>query len=162
MKTRISAAVSAWLLWWPIVSASQVTYPLPSGARDVEHSAIQAKANEQVAFWIQETFPSTSVVQHYERIFAGWPSCRQKGGGAWQSFPDSSRGPQVFVHEFARYWVSPNNSTAISLLLRYESERELSGGKPDNSRQVVYLAQYRTTDARKHFSEIGASCDKGT
>jgi hypothetical protein len=113
MKTKFIAAVSAWLLLLPIVSASQVTYPLPSGAHDVERSAIQPEVNEQVAFWVQETFPSTSVVQHYERIFAGWPSCRQKGGGAWQSYPDSSRGPQIFVHEFARYWVSRDNSTAI-------------------------------------------------
>ena len=162
MKPIRVAAFGAWFFAWPVVSAAQLTYALPKGARDVEHSALQPKVREQVAFWIQEGFPSTSAVQHYERVFAGWTPCQKDGDTDWYSFPDARDGHQTFVHELARFWVSPNNGTAISLFLRYESQREPSGGKPDNSRQVVYLVQHRSTNARKQLSEVGVTCDKGT
>jgi hypothetical protein len=146
----------------PLLAVSQVTIPLPAGARDVEHAALQPRVNEQVAFWVDEQFPAVSVVEHYGKIFAGWMPCNQEGGATWQSFSEASGGQTVAVHRLARYWASPNNSTAISLFLRYESQRELAGGKPDNPRQAAVLLQLRTPDARKHLSRIGANCDKRT
>jgi hypothetical protein len=157
---RIAALMAFLVSKAPLATAAPM-YPLPSKAREAEHHSLQPGVYEQDSFWVEEAYPSTSVLDHYDKVFAEWLTCRSSDTG-WLSFDDASNGEVRRIHRLTRFWVNRANDTAITLILSYESPHPALATVPNNKQQVVYLLRYRVSDARKVQGEMGATCEKGT
>jgi hypothetical protein len=154
------AALSCFLVFTAAAAAESPMYPLPPRAREPEHHAIQPGVYEQDSFWVEQAYPSTSVVDHYQKVFAGWLTCSRSDTG-WVSYLDARGGERELVHELTRFWINRANDTAITLILRYQSPDSLSATGPNNKQQVVYLLRNRVSDARKAQGELDTTCETG-
>ena len=144
-----------------IAAAASTMFPVPKNAIEPGHAVIAPGASEQDHFWLKESFPSSSAVDHYERIFSKWRPCHGRESG-WESFGDRSKGDERFVHQRLRYWVNAANDTAVTLALMYTSTGLTPRARPDTDRQFVVLIRLKQPDAAKLLSEMGAKCEKDT
>ena len=148
-------------LAFAVAASAEAMYPVPSGATNVRHVALQPGVYEQDHFFLAERYPGTAAIEHYAAILSQWRHCyipdRQ-----WESFPDASGAEHRTIHQLTRHWISPNNDAVVTLVLRYESpglsEREV----PTNDRQLVTLIRLRTANPQEHLDHLGATCTKVT
>jgi hypothetical protein len=141
--------------------AADTMYPVPKGATEVRHVALQPGVYEQDSFFLTERYPGTSALKHYAQIFSRWRSCHGTDDG-WQSFGDASQPERVFIHQLIRHWVNSQNDVAVTLALRYESPGLDSREVPSTDRQFVAVLRLQQVDAEKHLVEMGVKCAKGT
>jgi hypothetical protein len=142
-------------------TAAELMYPLPKGAVEIGHVAIQPHVYEEDHFRLNERFPGTSAVQHYSAIFAGWRACRGSDRG-WVTFPDASGTAPQFVHQLLRFWVNAKNDEAVTLVLRYESPGLSTRDVPSSDDQFVALTRLRHIDAENQlFGKMGLRCATG-
>lgn len=141
--------------------AVQTMYPLPSGATNVGHVALEPGTIEQDHFLVAEKYPGSSAMDHYGKVFSKWRSCYWNDRG-WYSFGDASGEKPQFVHQLVRHWVSPRNDVAVTVLIRYTSTGLTYRAAPDNERQSVVVLRRKSKNAEKELGEIGATCDKRT
>jgi hypothetical protein len=144
----------------PRVAATM--YPVPEGAVEVGHVALQPDVYEEDLFFLTEQYPGTSALKHYANIFSRWRQCHGTDDG-WQSFGDASRPEHVFVHQLIRRWVNPHNDVTVTLALRYESPGLASREHPSSDRQFVAVMRLQQVDAEKRLLQMGVvNCEKGT
>ena len=147
---------------FPMVAAAATTmFPVPKAAIHPGHHVIAPGIAEQDHFWLKEAFPSSSAIDHYDRIFAKWQRCRSRDDG-WDSFGDLAKGEQRYVHQRLRYWVNAANDTAVTLALVYNSKGTQSRPVPENDDQFVVLVRHMQPNASKLLSDVGAKCGKDT
>lgn len=136
-------------------------YPVPKGASGVGHVVLAPGTAEQDHFVLDEKYPSTTAFAHYERLFAGWRPCYWSQRG-WDRFGDVSGGRNEYIHQIARFWVSPKNDTSVMVTLRYTSPGSASRVEPAESRQFVVVLRHKVPNAETHLSEIEAKCEKAS
>jgi len=83
VKLRSLAAVL--LLTFALSAHAQAMFPVPTGALELRHVAMQPGVYEQDSFVLDQPYPSTSALEHYERVFSKWQSC-SSNGKKWQTF----------------------------------------------------------------------------
>src|SRR5713226_2989811 len=105
MRIRIAAIVA--IASFGAVAAPTM-YPVPTGAAEVGHVALQPGIAEQDHFFLAEKYPGASAMEHYSKVFSKWRPCYWNERG-WSSFSDASGSEPRFIHRFVRHWVSPNN-----------------------------------------------------
>jgi hypothetical protein len=135
----------------------QAMFPVPAAAQGVRHLALEPGVYEQDSFFLEVPYPSTLALAHYEHVLAHWHLCRTNGP-LWDSFGDASGVEPRFHHQLVRYWVSKDNSTAVTLLLRYTSSGAQYRAAPDSSRQTVFILRHSTKDAKVFLKQFGAVC----
>jgi hypothetical protein len=136
-------------------------YPVPPGAVGVSHDVLQPKVHEQDSFWLDERFPSSSAVEHYQRIFSGWRTCYGSDRN-WWSYGDRSSGEERVIHQLSRHWLNAANDTAVTVVLKYSSGGSEQRDTLDDARQFVVVLRHRQPNAEKYLAEIEVKCDKGT
>jgi hypothetical protein len=141
--------------------AADTMYPVPKGALEVGHVALQPGVYEEDHFFLTEQYPGTSALKHYASIFSRWRSCHGTDDG-WQSFPDASGSEHLFVHQLIRHWVNPHNDVAVTLVLRYASPGLATREVPSSDRQFVAVMRLQHVDAEKQLVGMGVNCAKGT
>ena len=82
--------------------AAETMYPVPKGALEVGHVALQPGVYEEDHFFLTEQYPRTSALTHYASIFSRWHSCHG-AGDEWQSFADASGSEPLFIHQLIRH-----------------------------------------------------------
>jgi hypothetical protein len=132
---------------------------LPAGAERPAHVAMAPGTYEQDYFWIKAEYPATPVLNHYKKVFASWHRCRGKHDD-WDSYGDISTPEHGYLHNFVRYWVSPENDRAITLLFQYRSRGANYRKQPDNQDQFVAVIQHSTSDAAAWLANIDVRCPK--
>ena len=143
------------------VAAAQVMFPTPSNAIKPTHDVIVPGVSEQDHFWLSETYPKSSAVEHYRKIFAGWRPCYGRERN-WSSFVDrSGEGPR-YIHQLLRHWASPANDVAVTLGLRYTSSGLGQRVNPDTDEQSVVLVRIKHSDAVKFLEEMDVKCEKAS
>jgi len=156
MNRQALAAAALWLSVNPMAHA-QAMYEVPRGALEVRHVALQPGVYEQDSFVLEEPYPSTSALEHYERVFAKWQSCSSKGS-QWESFGDVSAPEPKFHHQLIRHWVNPSNNTAIIVALRYSSAGAQFRSAPDNPHQGVFVLRLKVKNAKSALAQTGVIC----
>jgi len=141
--------------------AAETMYPVPNGALEVGHVALQPGVYEEDHFFVTEQYPGTSALKHYASIFSHWRACHG-AGDEWQSFADASGSEPHFIHQLIRHWVSPHNDVAVTLVLQYVSPGLAVREVPSSERQFVAVARLQHSDAEKDLVELGVNCAKGT
>ncbi len=157
MNHRAFAIAALWLVLVPL-ARGQAMFPLPNGALESRHVALQLGVYEQDSFVLEEAYPSTSALAHYERVFAKWVSCPARPS-QWESFGDVSGVQPRFHHQLMRHWVNPGNNTAVTVALRYTSTGSHVRAAPDSTRQSVTVLRLNTKNAKSSLAQIGAACD---
>lgn len=132
-------------------------FDTPKNAEKPAHVVLVPSLSEQDYFFVTAAFPSTEALDHYNKVFASWTSCRAQEAG-WLSFGDLSSGSPRFIHNLTRYWVSNNNKFAIAAFIRYTSKDTESRAQPDNSQQLVVVLRNKVEDARAFLSELSVTC----
>ena len=138
-------------------AADKLMFPVAKSAEQLGHVVLQPSIAEQDHYSVNAEFPSTTVLDHYDKVFAKWVSCKTADSG-WISYGDLSSGSGRFIHNNVKYWVSKDNKTAITVFLRYESKRDFDRLRPDNNRQFVGVLRHRVDDARGFLSAFHAKC----
>jgi hypothetical protein len=144
----------------PVIAASPMMYPVPSNAIDPGHTVIAPNVSEQDHFFLNEKYPSSSAVEHYNRVFSGWRACF--GEKQWSSFGDRSSGEERFIHQLTRHWVNAANNESVTLALRYTSPGLRHRASPDSDRQFVVLVRLKQPNASQTLKEMGVTCGKDT
>jgi hypothetical protein len=134
-------------------------YPVPTGAIDAVHDVLQTNVHEQDSFWLIQKYPSSTAVEHYQRVFAGWRNCYGPER-EWWSFGDHSTGEDRFIHQLLRHWLNAANDTAVTVVLRYSSSGIEDRAVPDNERQFVVVLRHRQPDAEKYLNDNEVQCEK--
>ena len=67
---------------------------------------------------------------------------------------------QRYLHNFVRYWVSPKNDRAVTLIFQYQSKGAEFRTRPDDDNQFVALIQHWTPNAEGFFADIDVQCQK--
>jgi hypothetical protein len=140
-------------------SDKKTMFPVPAGAEKPGHVVLQPRIAEQDYFWIKAEYPATPALDHYEKIFANWRQCGTPVEG-WDGYGDMSHGENSYLHNFVRYWISPANDRAVTVLFRYRSTGAAHRKRPDNDDQFVAVIQHRVSDAAAHFATIDVQCPK--
>ena len=136
--------------------AAETRYPVPDGATSVKHVRLADTAGEQDYFEIKLAYPSTSVLEHYRKVFSHWTQC--KPNELWQSFGDLSGPKPRFVHQLLWEWVSADNRSVVTLGVFYHSDGVQHRAKPDGDTQHVVLIEYMVPDARAMAAQLGYRC----
>ena len=157
---RILIAAVAILAIFP-AEAAQTTYPVPKGASEVGHVALQPGAAEQDHFFLVEKYPGSSAMDHYRKVFAKWRPCYWNER-EWSSFADAAGPKPQFIHRLVRHWASAANDVAVTVAIQYTSPGMASRTVPANDRQFVVVAIRKSANAEKDLAEIGAKCEKST
>jgi hypothetical protein len=146
MLRRVLAIVAA---SWGIAALGQTKpmFPLPDGASDVRHVAMQPGTYEQDSFVLQRVYPSVEAMEHYQRVFAQWRACAS-ADPQWLSYGDVSGSEPRFRHQLMRHWVNGSNTIAVTVVLLYVSAGSQSRATPDNSSQSVIVLRWKTTNAK--------------
>ena len=142
-----------------VATAGKTMFPVPTGAEKPDHVVLSPRIAEQDYFWMKADYPSTPALEHYAKIFANWRKCGTPEKG-WDGYGDLSSGQNRYVHNFVRYWVSPANDRAVTVLFQYQSAGVASRKRPDNDNQFVAVIQHRVRDAVAHFASIDVQCPK--
>jgi hypothetical protein len=114
---------------------------------------------EQDFFWIKAEYPAVPALSHYEKVFSDWLRCRSKQD-EWSGYGDISGAEHRYLHNLVRYWISPQNDRAITLLMRYESKGAQYRKRPDNQEQFVAVIQHWTADAAGWLANLDVQCPK--
>jgi hypothetical protein len=155
----------AWVLTSALIagtaaaSTNAMMFPIPAGAEKPAHVAMSPGVYEQDYFWIKAEYPATPALSHYEKVFAGWQRCRGKQEG-WDGYGDISTAEHRYLHHFVRYWVSPRNDRAVTVLFQYQSKGANYRKRPDNGEQYVAVIQHWTSDAAAWLANIDVQCTK--
>ena len=118
---------------------------------------MQPGVYEQDSFVLDQPYPSTSVLEHYERVFSKWQSC-SSNGKKWETFGDLSGQSPQFHHQLIHHWINQSNNTAVTVALRYTSAGVEQRVAPDNTRQSVYVLRLKSKTAKSWLEQIGAVC----
>ena len=154
---------NAWLLIAALTAGSVAAsskgmmFPLPAGAERPAHVAMAPGTYEQDYFWIKAEYPATPALGHYEKLLAGWQRCRSKHEG-WDGYGDMSTAEHRYLHNFVRYWISPQNDRAITLLFQYQSKGANCRKRPENQDQFVAVIQHWTSDAASWLANLDVQC----
>lgn len=141
----------------PACATDNLMFPTPRNAEQRGHVVLQPSIAEQDHYFVVEEFPSTTVFDHYNKVFAKWISCKAPHPG-WISYGDLSSRSERFIHINTKFWVSKDNKTSITVFLRYESRSADDHVRPDNNRQFVGVLRHRVDDARSLLSTFNAEC----
>lgn len=139
------------------LAGSLPMYPLPKGADRPGHVVISQGVAEQDYFWLKAPYPTTPAVTHYTKVFSTWKQCGSPEKG-WDSFGDVSSGQNRYLHQFVRYWISPTNDRAVTLLIQYQSAGVAPRKSPDDDSQYVVLVQHQVRDAAAFFASVDVKC----
>jgi hypothetical protein len=139
--------------------AAPTMFPVPPGAEKADHVILQRSVAEQDYFWMNAPYPSTTALDHYEQVFSTWRPCKSSESG-WVSYGDVANGASRFLHQFTRYWITPENNRAVTVLLQYESMGTSYRQHPDNDRQFVAVLHYRVPDAAAFLADLKVTCAK--
>jgi len=138
--------------------AADLRYPVPPGAKDQRHVRLADTGGEQDYFVVVQPYPSTSVLEHYRKVFARWIECKPAEAG-WQSFGDLSAPTPRLVHQLLREWVRPDNKSVVTLGIMYYSDGTQRRQLPDNDTQRVVLIEHEVPDGRAAAKELGYTCN---
>ncbi len=141
-----------------MAAATEIMFPVPKGAKGVSHVQLGPDGGEQDYFWLDESYPSTSAIDHYSRLFAKWRPC-QLPEKEWSAFGDASSDSPRFIHQLVRQWVSRSNDVAVTVLLRYSSPGLREHIVPDSNRQFVAVIRHRMPNAAQELAKTGAKCE---
>ena len=140
-------------------SDKKTMFPVPPGAEKADHVVLSPRIAEQDYFWMKAEYPSTPALEHYAKLFAAWRQCGTPEKG-WDGYGDMSNGQNRYRHNFVRYWISPANDRAVTVLFEYQSAGVAYRKRPDNDNQFVEVIQHRVRDAAAHFASIDVQCPK--
>jgi hypothetical protein len=140
-------------------ASGKMMFPVPEGASKPDHVVLSPRIAEQDYFWMKAEYPGTPALDHYTKLFAGWTPCGDPAKG-WDGYGDMSDGQNRYLHNFVRYWISPANDRAVTLLMQYQSKGVEFRRRPDNDNQFVALIHHRVSDASAHFASIDVKCPK--
>ena len=140
-------------------SDKKTIFPVPTGAEKPAHVVLSPRVAEQDYFWMKAEYPATPALDHYKKLFANWQQCGMPEKG-WDGYGDMSNGQNRYLHNFVRYWISPANDRAVTVLFQYQSAGVANRKRPDNDNQFVALIQHRVSDAAAHFASIDVQCPK--
>ena len=141
------------------IASDSLMFPTPTNAIDPSHVVISPGASEQDYFWLKETNPGSSAIDHYSRVFAKWKPCRESESG-WSTFGDRANGRDERVHQLTRYWVSTQNDTAVTVLLKYASPgATTTRPTPASDRQFVAVVRIKVPDAKATLAGMGIACE---
>ena len=140
-------------------SDKKTMFPVPPGAEKADHVVLSPRIAEQDYFWMKAEYPLTPALEHYAKLFTTWRQCGAPEKG-WDGYGDVSDGQNRYRHNFVRYWISPANDRAVTLLFEYQSGGVAYRKRPDNDNQFVAVIQYRVRDAAAHFASINVQCSK--
>src|SRR6266567_4054206 len=140
-------------------SGKKTMFPVPPGAEKPDHVVLSPRIVEQDYFWMKAEYPATPALEHYVKIFATWRQCGTPEKG-WDGYGDESNGQNRYLHNFVRYWISPANDRAVTVLFQYRSAGVAYRKRPDNDNQFVAVIQHRVRDAAAHFASIDVQCPK--
>jgi hypothetical protein len=157
MLRRILAVIAASLCIAALAHAKPM-YPVPAGASDVRHVAIQPGTYEQDSFVLQRRYPSVEVLDHYQQVFAQWKACTP-ADARWLSYGDVSGPEPKYRHQLMRHWVNESNNVAVTVVLLYLSAGPQTRETPDNSNQIVSVLQWKTKNAKSAISQLGVVCE---
>jgi hypothetical protein len=133
-------------------------YPLPDGASDVRHVAMQPGTYEQDSFVLQRAYPSVEALSHYQAVFAQWKACIP-ADPKWLSYPDVSGPEPKYRHHLMRHWVNGSNNVAVTVALLYMSAGSQPRETPDNSNQNVIVLRLKTKNAKSALAQLGVVCE---
>jgi hypothetical protein len=156
MRTAIVLLFAMILVPGPARSAPTM-FPLPPGAERPGHVVLHPSIAEQDFFWMKVPYPSTPALDHYDRVFSKWHQCSSPDPG-WVSYGDLADGANRFLHNFVRYWISPQNDMAVTVLLRYESQGIAYRERPDNDEQFVAVIRHRVANAAAFLADLKVTC----
>jgi hypothetical protein len=119
-------------------------------ATDVRVNHVAEGDVTAVRYKVRLAYPSTSVLEHYERLLTGlgWRrvavAARAGPTWAWECFEDGTQPGTPLVHQFLAEWANPAGTRAIALVLSYRSDWRPRGpgscGRgPGGDTQVVIL-----------------------
>jgi hypothetical protein len=139
--------------------ADPLRFPLPKGALEPGHVALQPGLAEQDHFFLNEKYPGSSALSHYARIFSKWRACYWPQRD-WETIPDASSDPARLLHRRVRFWVAPTNTEWVMVTLQYTSPGLTERALPVNDRQFVVVATRKTHDAEEDLGLLDAKCDE--
>ena len=140
-------------------SDKKTMFPVPPGAEMPAHVVLSPRIAEQDYFWMKAEYPATPALEHYAKLFASWRQCGSPEKG-WDGYGDLSDGQNRYLHNFARYWISPTNDRAVTVLFQYQSPGVDTRRRPENDNQFIAVIQHRVRDAAAHFASIDVRCPK--
>ena len=115
-------------------------------------------AARQQHYIVEAVYPDEKVLEFYSNnIGPPWAACDYKD--EWKSFEDAAKEAPVFVHQFLRYWANYETGRLLMLAVRYESECDEYCEVPDNTKQNVYLVEYREDDIADTVSRLKLVCN---
>jgi hypothetical protein len=143
----------------PAYAADRLTFPMPKGAIEPGHDALQPGSAEQDHFFLTEKYPGSSALTHYAQVFSKWQSCYWPQRG-WETIPDASTNPARLLHRRVRFWLAPTNDEWVMVALQYSSPGLADRAQPDTDRQFVVVSIRKTRDAKADLSLVDAKCDE--
>ena len=140
-------------------ASDPLRFPVPTGALEPEHVALQPGLAEQDHFFLNEKYPGSSALTHYARIFSKWRPCYWPQRD-WETVPDASSDPARLLHRRVRFWAAPTNTEWVMVTLQYTSPGLANRALPANDRQFVVVATRVTQDAKADLALLDAKCDE--
>ena len=133
--------------------------PSPGG-RACKGDQTEYWAARQQHYIVEAVYPDKKVLEFYtNNIGPPWAACDYKD--EWKSFEEAVKEALVFVHQFLRYWANFETGRLLMLAVRYESECDEHCEVPDNTKQNVYLVEYREGDMTDTVSRLELVCNGG-
>jgi hypothetical protein len=143
----------------PAYADDPLTFPVPKGALEPGHVALQPGLAEQDHFFMNEKYPGSSALTHYAQIFSRWRPCYWPQRD-WETIPDASTDPSRLLHRRVRFWVAPTNNKWVMVTLQYASPGLADRAQPVSDRQFVVVAIRKTQDAKADLTLLDAKCDE--
>ena len=134
-------------------------FAVPAGAHDVKHVALQPGVAVEDHFFLNEPFPGSSAISHYERVFAEWRPCFWPERD-WDVVPDSTVDPPRLLQRKVRYWAAPRNTEWVMVAIQYESPGLADRPVPARDEQQVVLVNRKSQDAISDLELVGAKCEE--
>lgn len=132
--------------------------PVHPDAEHMQEFNLGYRAAKQQQYFVEAVYPDKQVLEFYSKnIGPPWVACGFKD--EWESFEDATKDEPIFVHQFLRYWANFETGRLLMLAVRYESEGGEYREVPDNTKQNVYIVEYREGDIADAVSRLKLVCN---
>lgn len=130
--------------------------PIPPLATDIKDFTILEGQGHQYSYIVDKPYPFDGVRDYYVRnLSKQWALCSSELTG-WQDFVDGTSQPNAQIHQRLVHWFDFSRNRLLLLSLRYVSKvsQPYCSGPPDNTRQIVYVVEYKDAKDAAEFLKI--------
>ncbi len=171
MRKKMNLARSMLIVLW--VSAIPLTagcsksepvdwlvLPVHPEAREVREVTFEGNFGHQVYYFVDRPYPYDGVIEHYAKSVPNdWVGC--KGGfDAWDGYGDVANGNDLYIHTRGKDWVHFPKGRLLKICVRYQSEGHAYRKIPDNSRQDVFVVEYREDNIKEQIKRLSLNCEQ--